>query len=253
MPNPFWIAIHQTPVIYRPGTKFAYSNPGFAALAYAITASLRGAPQPDIKTLLQERIMHPIRVPDQDWSIGYDEPTEMDGLKVYATWGGASYTARATARVGQLVLQRGEWNGRQLVSRKWAETVVRYAGMPLPDRRKEGPFLGSGLGWYANFDGTWPQVPRDAIVGAGAGHQVLLVIPSLGLVVRNGNVLEPEAPTYWDAIFDFLITPLMKAIRPVPRTSNKPLQPPCPASPVIRKVTFAPAGSIVREAVGSDI
>ena len=214
-PDPFWIAIHETPVIYPPGTRFAYSNPGFAALAYAITASLRGGPQRDIDTLLKERVMDPIGVPAGHWSIGYDEPTEQDGLKIYATWGGASYTARATASVGQLMLQRGEWDGRELISRKWAETVVKYAGMPLPDRQKEGPFLGSGLGWYANFDGVWPQVPRDAFVGAGAGHQMLLVVPSLDLVVvRNGNALEPEAPNYWGALFDYLITPLMKAIGP---------------------------------------
>jgi CubicO group peptidase (beta-lactamase class C family) len=253
-PSPFWIAIHETPVIYPPGTKFAYSNPGFAALAYAITASLRGAPQPDIHTLLKERVMDPIGVPEQDWSIGYDGPTDLDGLKIYATWGGANYTAHATGRVGQLMLQRGEWNGRQLISRKWAETVVKYADMPLPDRQKEGPFLGSGLGWYANFDGVWPQVPRDAFVGAGAGHQVLLVIPSLDLVVvRNGNVLAQKAPTYWGAMFEHMIKPLMKAIRPEGAASSEPLKPPYPASRVIRKVTFAPAASIARKAAGSDI
>ena len=253
-PNPFWIAIHETPVIYPPGTKFAYSNPGFAALAYAITSSLRGAPQPDIRSLLSERVLGPIEVPDQEWSIGYGGPTEMDGLKVYATWGGASYSARATVRVGQLMLQRGEWNGRQLISRKWAETVVKYAGMPLPDRRKEGPFPGSGLGWYANFDGVWPQVPRDAFVGAGAGHQVLLVVPSFDLVVvRNGNVLEPNAPTFWGPLFEDMIEQLMEAIQPISRAVVRALHPPYPASPVIRKVTFAPAASIVRKALGSDI
>lgn len=253
-PSPFWIAIHKTPVIYPPGTKFAYSNPGFAALAYAITAGLRGAPQADIYTLLKERVMDPIGVTDVEWSIGYDGPAELDGLKIYATWGGAGYTARATARVGQLMLQRGEWDSRQVVSRKWAEAVVKYAGMPLPDRSKEGPFLGSGLGWYANFDGTWPQVPHDAFVGAGAGHQVLLVIPSLDLVVvRNGTLLEPKAPTYWGAMFEYLITPLMKAIRPAATASSAPLKPPYPPSPVIRKVTFVPAASIVRKALGSDI
>ena len=253
-PSPFWIAIHETPVIYTPGTKFAYSNPGFAALAYAITASLRGAPQSDIYNLLKERVMGPIGVPDQDWQIGYNGPTELDGLRIYATWGGANYTARATAAVGQLMLQRGDWNGRQLISRKRAETVVKYAGMPLPDRHKEGPFLGSGLGWYANFDGIWPQVPRDAFVGAGAGHQVLFVIPSLGLVVvRNGNVLEQNAPTYWGALFHDFITPLMKSISPAATVSTETLRPPYPASPVIHKAAFAPAASIVRKALGSDI
>lgn len=253
-PNPFWIAIHETPVIYPPGTKFAYSNPGFAALAYAITASLRGGPQRNIYTLLKERLMDPLGVAARDWSIGYDGPSELDGLKIYATWGGASYTARATASIGQLMLQRGQWSGHQLISRKWAETVVRYAGMPLPDRQKEGPFLASGLGWYVNFDGAWPQVPRDAFVGAGAGHQVLLVIPSLDLVVvRNGTALEPKAPTYWGAMFDDLITPLMKAIKPVAAAATAPLKAPYPASPVIHKVTFVPSASIARNALGSDI
>ena len=253
-PSPFWIAIHETPVIYPPGTRFAYSNPGFAALAYAITASLRGTPQQDIYTLLKERVMDPIGIPDCDWSIGYSGPTDLDGMRIYATWGGASYTARATAAVGQLMLQRGEWNSRRLISRKWAETVVKYAGMPLPDRQKEGPFLGSGLGWYANFDGVWPQVPRDAFVGAGAGHQVLFVIPSLDLVVvRNGNILEKDAPTYWGALFDYFITPLMKAIRPAATVSTETSRPPYAPSPVIRKVAFAPAALVVRKALGSDI
>ena len=253
-PSPFWIAIHETPVIYPPGTRFAYSNPGFAALAYAITASLRGAPQPDMYTLLKERVMDPIGMPGRDWSIGYDGPTELDGMRVYAIWGGASYTARATAAVGQLMLQRGEWNGHELISRKWAEKVVKYAGMPLPDRRKEGPFLGSSLGWYTNFDGVWPQVPRDSFVGAGAGHQLLFVIPSLDLVaVRNGNVLAQDAPTYWGALFDYFTTPLMKAIRPAAVSSTEVLRPPYPFSPVIRRVTFAPAASIVCKALGSDI
>ncbi len=83
---------------------------------------------------------------------------------------------------------------------------------------------------------------------------MLLSIPSLGLiVVRNGGVLSSKAPTYWNAMVDDMIDPLMKAIRSAPTASQTALRPPYPPSPVIRKVTFAPAPSIVRKAVGSDI
>ena len=54
----------------------------------------------------------------------------------------------------------------------------------------------SGLGWWVNSgpDGSrlWKSAPEDAFGGAGAGHQFLLVVPSLDLiVVRNGDRLDP--------------------------------------------------------------
>lgn len=52
-PDPFSIAIQQAPAIFEPGSSFEYSNPGMAALAYAVTASLKGAPQTDIRQLLK--------------------------------------------------------------------------------------------------------------------------------------------------------------------------------------------------------
>jgi CubicO group peptidase (beta-lactamase class C family) len=80
-----------------------------AALAYAVTASLKDAPQRDIRTTLKERILDPIGVDEAEWSIGYGQAYDVDGLKLYANWGGGGFTARAVARVGQLMLQGGRW------------------------------------------------------------------------------------------------------------------------------------------------
>jgi len=189
-PDPFTIARDQAPIIFPPGSDYAYSNPGMAMLAYAVTASLKGAPQSDILSLLRERIMRPIGVPDEEWSIGYGVGYEVDGLKLYANWGGGSYTARAVARVGRLMLRKGNWEGEQLVAPEWVQKVTTYADTPLPDRPAGNPQPGSGLGWWTNFDGVWPSIPRDAFAGTGAGDQILLVIPSLDLIiVRNGELL----------------------------------------------------------------
>jgi CubicO group peptidase (beta-lactamase class C family) len=98
-PDPFSIALHQAPVLFEPGTQYAYSNPGMAALSYAVTAALKGG---DIFTLLKRRVLDPLGVPDSNWSIGYGRAYDLDGLKLYANWGGATFTARAAARVGQL-------------------------------------------------------------------------------------------------------------------------------------------------------
>jgi CubicO group peptidase (beta-lactamase class C family) len=245
-PDPFTMAIHEAPVLFTPGERYHYSNPGMAALAYAVTASLINAKQTDILSLLKERVMDPIGVPEDAWSMGYGfTPYEVDGLKLYANWGGGGYTARAVARVGRLMLRMGDWDGRQLLDPALIERVTAYAGTPVEDRSKDKSSPGSGLCWYTNFDGVWPKVPRDAFAGAGAGNQILLVVPSLDLIiVRNGSSLadEDKAPVFWEPVDKHLFSPVMQAVH----------QPPAPPSPVIQRIVFDPPETIVRRAEGSD-
>lgn len=242
-PDPFSIAVHQAPVVFPPGTSNAYSNPGMAALAYAVTASLRGAPQTDIHALLKARLFDPLGIPESHWSIGYGRAYNVDGLDLYANWGGGSFTPRATARIGQMMLHQGQWQGKRLVRRLLADRMVTYAGMPTQKRDAANPGPASGLCWWLNFDGVWHAIPRDAFAGAGAGQELLLVVPSLDLiVVRNGAALKSREGFWRDAV-DEVFNPV------VAMASSHPRYPP---SPVIRGVTFAPESTIVRRALDSD-
>lgn len=252
-PDPFSVAIHDAPVVFEPGTWYAYSNTGMAALAYAVTASLAGTPQPDLYTLLKERIMDPIGVPEGAWSIGYGQAYEVDGLSLYANWGGGSYTPRAVARVGRLMLRRGDWEGQQLVDPAWVRRVLACAGTPLPERPPGNPQPASGLGWWTNADGAWPLLPRDAFAGAGAGNQVLLVVPCRDLiVVRNGSDLfDPaQGEGFWGGVVAHLFAPLMDAF--LDRREGDMQVAPYPQSAVIRGVQFDPPSTIVRRAFDSD-
>ncbi len=214
-PDPFTLSRDKAPIIFTPGTKYAYSNPGMAMLSYTVTAGLRGTEHMDVRTLLRERIMKPIGVADSEWSIGYGKTYDVDGLKLVPNWGGGSCTARAIARVGRLMLRKGDWQGEQLIDSRWVETVLRYAETPLPDRPPGNPQPACGLGWYTNVDAVWPKVPRDAFAGAGAGNQVLLVVPSLDLiVVRNGGNLydSSKGEGFWGGLEKYLFNPLMEAL-----------------------------------------
>jgi hypothetical protein len=109
-----------------------------------------------------------------------------------------------------------------------------------------------GMGWWTNAAGRYPNVPRDAVWGAGAGDQVLLVVPSLNLImVRNGETLVPPPksadPTdvlalYHDGRAKVLFEPLIEAVTA-----------PYPPSSVITGLRWAPEESIVRTAKDSDI
>jgi CubicO group peptidase (beta-lactamase class C family) len=252
-PDPFSVAIHQAPVVFEPGTRYAYSNPGMAALAYAVTASLRDAPQQDIRSLLKEQVMDPIGAPEASWSIGYGRSYEVDGLSLYANWGGGEYTPRAVARVGRLMLRHGEWDGRQLIDPAWVRRALSYAGTPLPDRPSGNPQPGSGLCWWTNFDGVWPELPRDAFAGAGAGNQILLVVPCRDLiVVRNGEDLFDleRGEGFWGGAVRHLFAPLMDAF--LDRRAEDLAYAPYPPSTAIGEVRFDPPSTIVRRAFDSD-
>jgi CubicO group peptidase (beta-lactamase class C family) len=152
----------------------------------------------------------------------------VDGMKLYATWGGASFTPRATARIGRLMLNKGNWQGSQLLSEKWIKAMVSYVGTPISGR-KPGDFNPvSGLCWWINYDSAWHNIPRDAFAGAGAQQQVLLVVPSLNLiVVRNGRDLRDTLitrikrkifrskgkQTFWGSINNYIFEPVLKSVK----------------------------------------
>jgi CubicO group peptidase (beta-lactamase class C family) len=241
-PDPFILARDEAPVIFKPGSAYAYSNTGIAMLSYAVTAALRNAPCRDIRQLLHQRLLRPMGIPDDQWSIGYGKIFEVDGLPLVAAWGGGSLSTRATAGIARLLLANGAWEGVQLLSPVILRQVLSYAGMPAPDRGDGQPWPAAGLGFWTNADGVWPLLPPDTWVGAGAGDQTLLVIPSLDLIaVRYGAALDPNKSFGWKARVEYLFNPLVQSLL---------YRPPYPPSPTIRRLDWAPVPQIARQAMG---
>lgn len=244
-PDPFTMARDYAPVLFSPGTSYQYSNPGMALLSYAVTASYKGTNYQDIRTLLRERIYQPIGLRDDEWQIGYGKNFSVNDLDLIPNWGGGNFTPRAVARIGRLMLNKGNWEGRQLISPSWVERATRYAGTPITPRAEKDPAPACGLGWYNNFDGVWSSAPLDLFLGSGAGNQTLIVIPSMDIiVVRNGeNMYNPEkGEGHFFGVVNLLVDQLMDAF----------IKPPYPKSNFIKDIKFAPVSSIVRKALGSD-
>jgi CubicO group peptidase (beta-lactamase class C family) len=245
--DPFTTARDKVPVLYEPGSRLQYSNPGIAMLSYTVAAALKTGPQNDIRALLRTRIMEPIGVGDSEWSIGYGKTFSVDGLPLVPAWGGGAFTPRALARIGRLVLRKGNWNGQPLLSGDAVRQITSDADLPGH----------CGIGWWTNADGRYTDIPRDAVWGAGAGDQLLFIVPSLQLIlVRNGQELT-TAPAEGDVLQRFhdprakiLLAPLIKSVTndvTTPRASA-----PYPPSSVIGTIEWAPRESIIRLAPGSD-
>jgi CubicO group peptidase (beta-lactamase class C family) len=128
--DPYTLAASVAPVLEKPGTRERYSNPGMAMLGYCLASCIKGTADADLRSLLKHKLMDPLDVPGAEWSVGYGKTTIVDGLPVVATWGGGAYSPNAVARVGRLLLHKGKWEGRQLLSEAVVDQALKHSGLP---------------------------------------------------------------------------------------------------------------------------
>jgi len=103
---------------------------------------------------------------------------ETDPYGNFLTQGYELSSARDWARLANLYLQDGVWNGERLLP----EGYVEYARGIAPAWQKDGrPVYGGGFFWV-NGDGADP-IPRTAFSMRGAGGQSATIIPEHHLVV----------------------------------------------------------------------
>jgi CubicO group peptidase (beta-lactamase class C family) len=131
---------------------------------------------------------------------------ETDPFGNFLTQGYELASARDWARLGNLYLQDGLWNGEQILPRGYAKFVSTLAPAWEADKR---PIYG-GFFWI-NGDGVFP-VPPEAFYMSGAGGQTTLIIPSHDLViVRQGHFKGQEVGA---KSFNNALALLMKAVPP---------------------------------------
>jgi CubicO group peptidase (beta-lactamase class C family) len=131
---------------------------------------------------------------------------ETDPFGNFLTQGYELASARDWARLGNLYLQDGIWNGQRILPEGYVKFVSTLAPAWEADKR---PIYG-GFFWI-NGDSAYP-VPKDAFYMSGAGGQTTLIIPSHELVVvRQGHFKGSEVGA---KSFNNALALLMEAIPP---------------------------------------
>ena len=115
-------------------------------------------------------------VPEMDWGGDYVMSSQV--------W----TTARDLARLGQLYLNDGKWEGEQILPKGWASYVAAPAPAQPPNRLGEkasepGRGYGAQFWRYENY----PGVPNDTYAALGNRGQFVIIVPSRNVViVRRG-------------------------------------------------------------------
>lgn len=160
---------------HPPGERWFYNNWDFNVAGVIWERETRE----DLYVSFQRRIAAPIDM--EDWS-------PEDGFRVYEPTNSRHpahtfrISARDLARFGQLYLQEGRWNGRQVVPAPWIEESTRGVS-------EVGGGGGYGYMWWVYPPGTlaedaYPTLSGTSLyMGRGTGGQGLWVVPAEELVV----------------------------------------------------------------------
>lgn len=175
----------------KPGEYFLYSNWDFNA-AGGIFEQETGV---DIFDALERDIADPLGM--QDFKRNRQKKQgnlRRSKFPAYHMW----FSTRDMARLGQLMLQKGKWNGKQIVPEAWVEkttTVVTPVEKMNLENMRAGEFGYAYMWWI--WDG--PQATgafEGAYTARGAYGQYITVIPKLEMVVAH-KTNPDEGATRW--------------------------------------------------------
>jgi CubicO group peptidase (beta-lactamase class C family) len=144
------------------GATYNY-NSGLTALLGAILEKVSGRP---IDAFAKEALFEPLGIRDIEW-IRYDDGTPHAG--------GLRLRPRDLAKFGQLILNEGAWNNRQIVSKAWIDESTS------PHVNGEGLFFYGYQWWLGRSLVNRQEIKWISAVGWGG--QRLYIVPSLDLVV----------------------------------------------------------------------
>jgi len=175
------------PVVHKPGTHFQYNTMG----SYTLSAIVTRATGQTTLEFLTPRLFEPLGIEHPQW----DSSPEGNSLGGY----GLKLPTEDIAKFGLLYLQKGKWNGRQLIPQKWIEQATsRQVPNDQESHAKMGPDWRQGYGFQ-----FW-RCTHNAYRGDGAAGQFCLVIPDkdavIAITAQTGD-MQGELNAVWEKLY----------------------------------------------------
>lgn len=166
--NPDWVTTWLAkPVTDEPGTHFQYDSMCSFMLA-AIVQKVTGM---TMLEYLNQHMFGPMHITEVDWQ------QSPDGVNT-GGWG-LRLQAESLAKMGILLLNRGQWQGKQLVPAEWVDEAaaahINYSNVKPTDAPTEG---NRGYGYQ-----IWRCKNARAFRADGAFGQYIVCIPDADMVV----------------------------------------------------------------------
>lgn len=150
------------PVTHKPGTFFVYNGPA----SFILSAIVQKTTGQTVLDYLRLRLFGPLGIENPVW-VANKQGITIGGV-------GLSLRTEDIAKFGQLYLQKGNWNGKQIVPAAWTETAtsrwMSNGSNPASD-------------WEQGYGFQFWRCRHGAIRGDGANGQFCVVLAEQETVV----------------------------------------------------------------------
>ena len=220
-----------TPVLNQPGSKFLYNS----LATYMLSAIVQKVTGEKIIDYLTPRLFAPLGITGMDWE------TTPDNINT-GGWG-LRIKTEDMARFGQLFLQKGRWNGQQVLPAAWVQEastakIIQHPDMPQSKRDSSD--------WEQGYCYQMWRSRNNSFRGDGAFGQFIIVMPDQDAVIAITSET-PDMQAEFNLVWKYLFPAMQATALPADAKSAAALKQKLAALalPVPAK-TKAPAGRACR-------
>ncbi len=172
------------PFVHQPGTHFQYNTMG----TYTLSAIVTKVTGQTVLDYLEPRLFEPLGIENPRWDAS-PEGYSLGGYGLYLR-------TEDIAKFGQLYLQKGRWNGRQLIPELWVEQAT---SRQVPNDKEGHSRMGPD--WLQGYCFQFWRCTHNAFRGDGAAGQLCVVMPDQDAVVAvtaDTGSMQGELNAIWE-------------------------------------------------------
>jgi CubicO group peptidase (beta-lactamase class C family) len=196
-----WVkAFLEHPVVHEPGTFYLYNSLG----TYMLSAIVQQVTGQKVVDYLDTRLFQPLHIDKPKWE---ESP---QGINT-GGWG-LYLKTEDLAKMGQLLLQKGEWNGKQLIPAEWVAEMSKKQvdsinpGTRLEEAESKG-MTPETSDWMQGYGYQMWRCRPGCFRADGARGQYIIVVPDRNAVIAiTSDVadLQGELNLVWSHILSVL-------------------------------------------------
>ena len=169
------------PIENKPGTKFVYNS----MASYILSAIVQKVTGEKVIDYLYPRLFRPLGIVGAEWL------TSPTGINC-GGWG-LFVKTEDMAKLGQFFLQKGKWNGEQLLSEEWMNEATTTKIMQAPAWTAKDT-KAKDSDWIQGYCYQMWRCRNNAFRADGANGQFIIILPEKdAVIVTTANVSDMQA------------------------------------------------------------